>query len=804
MASGKTPTVITKHVVEKARFFLTAHSSAPEVTLFNTPRVAVWPISPTRTPFDSLLAFCSTIGGKDYFFTRTNARSPSADYSGRNKVLYEYLQAQTKENVPGFGGNFLTKYPAGSTGVTDRDQILTYIFDYIRSTNLQDQSYGATPFTPLYANGRPEGAGEVIPIRINQTMGFGRFYSVTSANLLFYCTAQDKMRAIFFLAPTTPMQGLACMRAGVKYKVVKGLEGLRANGKSLNFRYDPSAGNGTNYIERADLDFFHGRSVGGTESPFPALWNKPFADGDAGGDARNIYPFFSAQDVDVSGTGFTFTSTSEIVLEIRTVDGDELVQTLRFKFPDGKFKVPDVSGPYNSGGSYYSMIRGEHTVVSLQVGGWDTTKNANPGPDLDPTVGDIRMVAGLVDVPANRYRADQSYSMPNVQFAHSLVQSIGVDFRGSNYGKLAPVATYLQTNILRQPDVPSRAANGVKRKDGGPGDWDTGIGDQKDGAHINKPDEGDTSLTDGRLPYMLGFGKGFSSATDTYFSPNRQIPSPMMLGSIPTGVQRMLPWQTLLFHPRPEDTTHPGNAGPKDHLLADLFWMPVVEPYAISQPFSTAGKINLNYQIVPFTYINRATGLHAVMKATKFAAFDPSISNNYKNLDVSGWQPTVPDQRRAIDMAKTLAEFEAKFKNNEIFKSATQICEMNLVPSEVSGASGMRAFWQANFFTGDNLREKPYVDLYSRLTTKSNTYTVHVCVQTLKKAPGTPPDQWGGGRDQVVGEYRGSTVLERYIDLNDPKLPDFAARFAANPKDSSVNIDQYYKMRVVTKKRFAP
>jgi hypothetical protein len=46
--------------------------------------------------------------------------------------------------------------------------------------------------------------------------------------------------------------------------------------------------------------------------------------------------------------------------------------------------------------------------------------------------------------------------------------------------------------------------------------------------------------------------------------------------------------------------------------------------------------------------------------------------------------------------------------------------------------------------------------------------------------------------------------LERYIDLNDPKLPDFAARFAANPKDSSVNIDQYYKMRVVTKKRFAP
>ncbi len=36
--------------------------------------------------------------------------------------------------------------------------------------------------------------------------------------------------------------------------------------------------------------------------------------------------------------------------------------------------------------------------------------------------------------------------------------------------------------------------------------------------------------------------------------------------------------------------------------------MPVVEPYPISEPLSTAGRINMNYQIVPFTYINRDNG----------------------------------------------------------------------------------------------------------------------------------------------------------------------------------------------------
>ncbi len=40
--------------------------------------------------------------------------------------------------------------------------------------------------------------------------------------------------------------------------------------------------------------------------------------------------------------------------------------------------------------------------------------------------------------------------------------------------------------------------------------------------------------------------------------------------------------------------------------------MPVAEPYPISEQFSTSGKINLNYAMMPFPYIQRKTGMDAI------------------------------------------------------------------------------------------------------------------------------------------------------------------------------------------------
>ena len=71
--TGRQSLAVTPKIIEQRRFFLTAHSRAPEETLFGTPRVSIWPIQAqkvARTAKDNLLAFCSTIGGNPYYFQR--------------------------------------------------------------------------------------------------------------------------------------------------------------------------------------------------------------------------------------------------------------------------------------------------------------------------------------------------------------------------------------------------------------------------------------------------------------------------------------------------------------------------------------------------------------------------------------------------------------------------------------------------------------------------------------------------------------------------------------------------------------
>ena len=244
----KNPNTITKGILEKARFFITANSNAPEVTLYNTPRIGIWPVNvdpAKQTAFDKLAAFCGTVGNNpgasEYYFTRQNARSSTDDYDKipRNQTLYKYLQALTSKAVPGFGGKFSDKYPAGANGVTDCDQILTSIFDYVRCVNLSDTSSGAKPFTPLtnFDDKIPlsttAGAGEVIPIRINKTQGFGRFDTVAELDLLFYGTHKfatknmaDKMKAVVIMKFGSPMQGNVGYQPNLKYRIT-GLDTLK-------------------------------------------------------------------------------------------------------------------------------------------------------------------------------------------------------------------------------------------------------------------------------------------------------------------------------------------------------------------------------------------------------------------------------------------------------------------------------------------------------------------------------------------------------------------------------------------------
>jgi hypothetical protein len=126
-----------------------------------------------------------------------------------------------------------------------------------------------------------------------------------------------------------------------------------------------------------------------------------------------------------------------------------------------------------------------------------------------------------------------------------------------------------------------------------------------------------------------------------------------------------------------------------------------------------------------------------------------------------------------------------------------------LVPSDGSGNPlNPNTFWSTRRVTSDTLREQPYVSLLSRVTTKSNTFTVHYRVQALRQPPrvGRNWDEWDEARDQVVGEYRGSTTIERFLDPN-AKIPDYTQVNLSSDYDP---IDKFYRWRVLSQKQFAP
>ena len=253
--------------------------------------------------------------------------------------------------------------------------------------------------------------------------------------------------------------------------------------------------------------------------------------------------------------------------------------------------------------------------------------------------------------------------------------------------------------------------------------------------------------------------------------------------------------------------------------------MPVVEPYPISEPFSTAGKININYQIAPFTYITRDTGMRAALDALRITAV-PTSNAYLQNFgpDGSDSNNAAMNYRYPIDVDATLTLFADRFTaaNNNPFKSATEICDMFLVPKpETVTASGVipatktpytttigstapltytTNFWQSasgGAGTADNLRERPYAALYPRLTTKSNTYTVHLRVQSLKKRPGSDPQTFDQTRDVVTSEYRGSFMIERFLESS-------ASNFDITATSGTNSILGPYKFRVVNTKQFSP
>jgi len=208
----------------------------------------------------------------------------------------------------------------------------------------------------------------------------------------------------------------------------------------------------------------------------------------------------------------------------------------------------------------------------------------------------------------------------------------------------------------------------------------------------------------------------------------------------------------------------------------------------------------MNYQILPFTRIKRSTAEQAALHTELLTAIPNGLGASRKNWN----SVTTTKSRFPLNLSTnggTLQGFENRFAANDIFRSAAEICSIPLVPYGAGASySAMSNWWAGYTYTGENSKERPYARIYPKLTTKSNTYTVHYRVEVLKQSPNSTVGTWNEGTDKVVSTYRGSTTIERYVNPRDPSIPDYASQ---NLPLNSTNALPY-KFRILADRHFNP
>jgi len=866
---GTTPSDFEKSI-ERRRFLLTSVSRAPETTLFDTPRITVWPTWKTaskRTPLDRLIAFCSTIAPdssnpQHFYFMREDPLSTRELLDIQSNIsLYNYLQELTRRKLPGVGGNFESKYDPPK----NRDQILTSIFDAIRLSNLDDRSgpgagettgysYTAGALKKNASTGKWEPTVSSFnvgyaapPDGPNGTRGAGRASTLAEVAILFARPSDstavdasgvresDKVKATMLYGFVTPSAGMVMPGQNRRIEV-DGLDQFKVTvGANPPIQLFPGLTHWTNtqidsafktssyttgYFRRGFGDGFMG--MGGVDWTMSAQHTNP-ANGQLEGfvppTADLILPYDTTNTSSSNINTFTISDAVLTISVFSPANSATPLQTYRVKFPQKQVLTPmpttssrvawTLGGRWDNYGSQTDISDNGDTVVAMQ----------NRTGDYRSEI--LRTSDSIIDdfLPHGRFGKTDilPLSMAGTPNTANVFSRRASSLKYLNGSLTLPTPGLKSTvfgnlvegfNNYRAIDLPALPGHisGSVQANFPPGDFANGPGSAPDGSWSPKSDEGKSIdlIVGGTVttPYFRSTNAPNEGAEGTISSPNRQMPSAIFLGLVPTGVYSSpsVPWRTLLFRPGWSlvgGGEHFGATSPPDWFLLDFFCMPVVEPYAISEPLSTAGKINMNSRIMPFSaYLTRDTGLYAVLSSTRLTAIPDSVHT------AVGAPPKVTT-RYQIDVDETMGSFYARYNGGDgttfhSFLTNGEICGIDLVPKGFS-RSALPAFWADKRTTGDNLREAPYASLLPRLTTKSNSFTVHVTAQAV--ASGLGVVGWKQGRSKVLSEWRGAITIERYVDPNDER---FAAEKAPDFLTGIQSLGPYYRFRVLGVRRFDP
>ncbi|MDG2124989.1 MAG: Verru_Chthon cassette protein A, partial [Verrucomicrobiales bacterium] len=829
----------------------------------------------------------------------------------------------TTTPLPGFGGTFELKYSPH-----DNRQILTSIYDYIRTTNLRDRSNGRlNPFAPN---------GIVYPTQIDfeggSTAGLGRFETVSEFGYLIHQASEPRrrsvknaagenvtiterdIRAAFLWETVCLAQGLVGYRQNHIVKI-EGLDQLRLDAENGQDFYingklasqirseNPDAPPGISLSLPNSVEMTlnapatsapESHPWGGTLSPaLNMLYNTRTSPADTadirvfGEEGETGYPLVSSSSVRIgtavdaeislrdvrlkfSGTTITFNFFSND-------DEETPLGSYSFELPPvGELPLPLIrrgatprssqfrlnsrlalgfnSGAKNSasGLPWHDLIQPTDIVRTVQPAG------RSPGSNVGPS-GDLRHLAVLsmtnenglpsqafhprIDFddtnpsplpfdspdPQTRFRCLHSFStngglyfpMQNDAAAFgSLLKGAKADY---HHGTTEELIYYqapgrIPDNLLttRRPNF-SDNIDGARLSNGLPGDWDTGTGFTSDGPFVNKLDDGTVLLPATLDTYFYGTPQENTLEPGQYH-PNRMVTSAASFGSLPTGIHRGKPWETLLFNPGPASgNDHPSlHSGPPDHLFLEFFHMPVVSPYSLSTPAATAGRVNINTQIAPFTHIHRDTALYAALAAHRVTVVPRREAASYKTATDPSTASN-DNYRLPLDLDLTVEGIRRRFAQGKIFRTASQICEEFLVPASLSGTrmfeeydrEKLVALWSnpsRSGLSGDNVREAPYAHLYPKITARSNSFTVHVRAQVITKVRSSLPTAFDPKRDRVDGEWRGSFGLRRQLDPTDDRIPDYAVKTLSSlgSANGEPTLDELHQIHITNVRRFNP
>lgn len=884
---------------EKSAFFITAASRAPEVNLFGTPRISMWPINSNTdytSVFDRLISFCSSLksstGTQPYYFVRDRNNVLTDDPFGdanlpQNTKMFTYLNAiSDSSTIPGLGTSGLTsKYTQAG-----KDQLLTQFFDYIRNTNLIDKNPGQGGVTDVSYSAYSHLPPAFRTVNGRRTSGFGRTLAINQVGLHFICSGdaanpdsnyafgepsipagkkanlalddfpggkltanQRRISTIVYVEPFTVSAGYPDLRyeVGFTYRIeLEGLEqlGIRPQGSTAAYTLlgMPAGKQRVKLIGAVAANIgginvgTHGGALARSFLMLNNNWrflNLPPAKRLAGTTsaapgADNVnYPWVGIPvTINVPATGNMELNGATITARVfmrptsPATATDLLVQSNSITFPNVTLPIPTLSpvpakwvfhpqgyaGDHTSAGGASGRLRNGNNTVVFSALSLAEKQIIDSGIDtvfaMAPAHGDTRLVM------ARQAENDQfapvvntvALNMRHRFFGGSTTQPGSAADTGV-LGFVTPISESQKPNLPKNSDITGNTPLTY-------GDFDSGTAVTPDGAFINYADESIAPDSNSLIPYFMIISWDYSALAN-WHSPNRKIASPVAFGSLPQAAVQNKPWQTLLFRPT-GSTPHPGSRGrdldgnadaskAPDHAWLDLFWMPIVEPWAISETYSTAGKINLNHQIAPFTYIVRTTALQALLKTECIPAVSSSAGFYPGSFFTKNPTPEYTGAKEMVlsmNIPETLLAIQQRNPTSGFYRnyvSASEICEVPLIPTGSTYAS-INSFWAANRLTSDNLRELPYNNIYPRLTTKSNTYTVHYRVQVLKKRPGSDPAVWDETKDKSLSDLRGSTLIERFLDPN-ATYPDYTTAFNSAP-----SLDTYYRFRIVQRSDFTP